>query len=158
MTKKLVTILAEELPEWPEGAKEIGQWPLGEIVVKSMIRCKTLFIATQMADDQDSCYVTRAQWEAERARILLESRPERDPVIKEVTSSVSVGYTLERDFESEEVNRYEQELWDKVAISAYQAFLTNSGTESYAILEAKSRGACDAASAFMAERAKRMKG
>lgn len=157
MTKKLVTILAEELPEWPDGAKEIGQWPLGEIVVKSMIRCKTLFIATQMADDQDSCYVTRAQWEAERARILLESQPERDPVIKEIVENVSVGYRMEEAFYTDG-----ESLWDKVAIAAIGGVVASRGFHEFPSFQGVPESAAifgaDVADAFMAERAKRMKG
>lgn len=87
---KLVTILARELKDWPVR----NDYPLtqaydGHLFVrcadreygKETIRT-SIFVS--ISDDITSATITRAQWEAERARILLENQPEHDAEIKEL--------------------------------------------------------------------------
>lgn len=100
---------------------------------------------SELADDWNAVRVTRAQLEAERARILLEQQPERDPDIAEIVEK-SCGKRSAED----------QALWDKVAVAALNGMLSctvqpQSGADMFA------RDAAFLADAFMAERAKRMK-
>ena len=164
MTKKLVTILAEEMPVWPEGGvRSIGQTCSGALhfdgAFGHLIRHSNLKYT--ICDDIYENKVTRAQWEAERARILLDSQPERDPFIKEL---VEIACKTKRlpDVNDIDVADLNQALWDKVAIASTQAFITahvtHFGHEN--VWESKELVSCaaDYADALMAERAKRMEG
>lgn len=142
----LVEILARELKEWPIRAEEIGQWPCGEVCVRDLIGVSTreIFTSITIADDIDA-WVTRAQWEAERARILAESSKftEADKAHIAELTAIACGKRSKED----------QALWDKVAIAAISGLTSwKDGPESLA------EDAFDIADAFIAERAKRMKG
>lgn len=162
--KTLKRILARELPEWPAIAQDYpltqdydgslfvscADLPEGERTIRTGIR---VTVTDDIANDR--CTVTRADWEAERAKILLESQPKRDPVIQEITTDVSVAYQLERGYEAEEVKRYEQELWDKVAFQTHEAlFKTDDGLALG--FDERAVFSFDEADAFMTERAKRI--
>lgn len=148
MTKKLVTILAEEFPEWPEGVEELHQWSDGEVTGAG-------FSAGYKTIAPDWCHskVTRAQWEAERARILLESQPERDADVANVVDGVAAR------------SAEDQALWDQVALKCYIGIIFGEkdhyiGDDERTIAESDkeiAQAACEYAGAFMAERAKRMK-
>lgn len=165
---KLVEILARELKEWPRTeVLYLSQAQDGDLVLDFCDPVSDvpgdwehLGKCFDRASDWIDAKVTIDQWESERARILLESQPERDPLIREITSSASVGYQLERDFESEEVNKYEQELWDKVASSAIGGIVASNAFHNYSNFQGNVANAVDFASqvadAFMAERAKRV--
>lgn len=150
MTKKLVTILAEELTEWPEGGVDsIGQAFDGTLHFDGahgqFIRHSTLQYT--ICEDLISDMVNRAEWKAERDRMQLESQQERDAY-----AAYGVAARSAED----------QALWDKVAIASTQAFITahvtHFGHEN--VWESTELVSCaaDYADAFMAERAKRMKG
>lgn len=162
MTKKLVTILAEELPEWPDDASVIVQEGDKEIYTgierlsydgDSSWRGLGGYFHPQiqlseLATDWKTSQVTHAQWEAERARILLESQQERDADVAKVVDCVAAR--------SDE----DQALWDKVAIAAMNGLLSVGATYG-GLTTSRDKLALDAfahADAFMAERAKRMKG
>lgn len=163
MKLTLVEILARELPEWPEGVEELHQWSDGEVTGRG-------FSAgyKAIASDREDAKVTRAQWEAERARILSESQPERDPVIsEEQREKIAKDWWSKQMQKSrlelmpEENPQYEQKLWDRAALKAMQAFITghisHHGHEDvWPDIELVSVSA-DYADAFMAERAKRLK-
>ena len=165
---KLVEILARELKEWPRTeVLYLSQAQDGDLVLDFCDPVSDvpgdwehLGKCFDRASDWIDAKVTIDQWEAERARILLESQPERDPLIREITSSASVGYQLERDFESEEVNKYEQDLWDKAAISAIGGIVASRGFHEYSTYQGVPENAAifcaECADAFMAERAKRV--
>lgn len=139
---KLVEILARELKEWPIRAEEIGQWPGGEVCVRDLIgvSAREIFTSITIADDVDA-WVTRAQWEAERARIAELDRGQYSLLTEEA-----------EDWRNNCQKQYEQELWDKVAIQAIGRLgnITSLSEAADAV--------ASLADAFMAERAKRMKG
>lgn len=90
--------------------------------------------------------VTRAQWEAERARIAAEEAP-----------TWHIGTETEQ-WREECQKQYEQELWDKVAREHFLAFAQGEreGGHGNTIAELMVLAGV-AADAFMAERAKRLK-
>lgn len=159
--KTLKRILARELAKWPDDATFAFQDHDKELVfvMSNNQPSESGGFLSNLANDHVRQFarqapargVTRADWEAERAKILLESQPKRDPVIQEITTDASVAYQLERDYEAEEVKRYEQELWDKVAIIGLQDALSARLPR-----EDLMRCVMNMADDFMAERAKRI--
>lgn len=141
---KLVEILARDLQEWPKGRVVlIAQAVDGDLIAsKDSNFSNTFYLGIhELSEDHGTASVTRAQWETERARILLESQPERDADVAKVVDGVAAR------------SAEDQALWDKVAIACYaQNVQVNREREGAAIC------AFDDADAFMAERAKRMKG
>lgn len=154
---KLVEILAREWFEWPINHDgPLAQNAHGGIYIPGSFRVDGfdagLCMSVKQADDWRIAIVTRAQWEAERARIAG-----LDALAKEHTGEAITSVLCSAP-------GYEQELWDKVAVSAMQS-LTSSYWESQdafedakALVKCQCEGACEYADAFMAERAKRMKG
>ena len=152
---KLVEILARELTEWPEGTNFIFQdydgeaW--GDAGYESLYTSSNICeehrkigddFPTSLKDKYCSL-VTRAQWEAERARMAMDC--------------VS-AFSQEQDQAEQAVSQYEQELWDKVAervfSTAFVDGLTGWGEEGFKDVAGRAMTAADA---FMAERAKRLK-
>lgn len=138
---KLVERLARALLEWPHGVESITQSSVdGELYFHHADYEMTE--SGIYLEQADYCLdVTRAQWEAERARILAGAQPERDEFIKELV-----------DEACGKRSQYEQDLWDKVAARRF-----NSHMELRIGREHASREAFYDADAFMAERAKRLK-
>lgn len=153
---KLVEILARELKEWPEYVKCIAQdsdgcahpWGGCNLEYKNgelnsgteIVRMAAYTVKMILADDHKSAIVTRAQWEAERARIAA---MEGVSAFSQEQANAEAG----RDQQAQ----YEQELWDRVAAACYaQNVQVNREREGAAIC------AFDDADAFMAERAKHM--
>lgn len=147
---KLVEILAREWKGWPvQGHLPVSQGVTGRLYVSDVFTesGKTLRLdeEVEVAEDMATAEVTRAQWEAERSRIAAEEAP-----------------TWHFGTAEPEPDMYEQELWDKVAVSVTQAFITGHITQyghgnAWQDTELVSCAA-DYADAFMAERAKRLKG
>ena len=137
MTKKLVTILAEEFPEWLFGGNRMSQNMNGLLKTSAGIG----YAFFELSEDYETANVTRAQWEAERARILLESQPERDADVAKVVDGVAAR------------SAEDQALWEKVYFRAWELIAMDERELEYIM-----RAAANAADAFMAERAKRMKG
>ena len=145
---KLVEILARELTEWPEGTNFIFQDYDGEVWGDA--RDDSLYTSSNICEehrkigddfptslkDRYCSLVTRAQWEAERARMAMDC--------------VS-AFSQEQDQAEQAVSQYEQELWDKVAIQAIGRLgnITSLSEAADAV--------ASLADAFMAERAKRLK-
>ena len=181
MEKKLVTILAEELPEWPEGAGEAVTQSFVDTEIYSDDADERGFIGVRLKSrhtEGGMPRVTRAQWEAERARIAskvsielaggreLDAKTEMQR--KECESDQAFRARISEDLQmakhkagaDELERRYaqffgaeDQALWEKVAIACYaQNVQVNREREGAAIC------AFDDADAFMAERARRMKG
>lgn len=125
---KLVEILARELKEWPEGVEDISQGHSGNLYDH---RGEQFGFVESLADDRSFAIVCRSEWEAELAAIACGKRSAED-----------------------------QALWDKVAIAAIQAMASSQGAndDRKQWMGYISEDACDIADAFMAERAKRMKG
>ena len=94
-----------------------------------------------VSSDFQTAIVTRAQWEAERARIAELDRGQYSLMTEEA-----------EDWRNNCKKQYEQELWDKVAIQAIGRLgnITSLSEAADAV--------ASLADAFMAERAKRMKG
>lgn len=143
---KLVEILARELEVWPEGAHELGQWPAGEVCIRSTSTghpCTEVYTSSNIADDVDA-WCTRPQWQAERDRMKAMKFIDRTPQ--------ALLDQLQRVNEP----NHEQQLWDRVAVAAMQAAAINpKGADGFTFTE-RSVWACDQADAFMAERAKRV--
>ena len=103
--------------------------------------------------------VTRAQWEAERARIAMEEFTELDQKLGLVDEAHIADLTA---IACGKRSKEDQELWDKVAVASTQAFITahitHFGHENAWQDNELVSCAADYADAFMAERAKRMKG
>lgn len=165
MTKKLVTILAEKIQNWPDGAIYALQNCMEnspeylQIYFYGDCGDDSDFCSNEFAEDAEHADVTLDQWEAERARILLESQPERDPFIKELVEIACKNKRLP-DVNDIDVAYLNQALWDEVAIAAmngliscdaFHGFLYQQNPENAAIFGA------DCADAFMAERAERAK-
>ena len=152
---KLVEILARELTEWPEGTNFIFQDYDGEVWGDA--GDDSLYTSSNICEehrkigddfptslkDKYCSLVTRAQWEAERARMAMDC--------------VS-AFSQEQDQAEQAVSQYEQELWDKVAervfSTAFVDGLTGWGEEGFKDVAGRAMTAADA---FMAERAKRLK-
>lgn len=147
---KLVEILARELKEWPEDCAVVEQAIDGDICAhrdSTKRNFRHLGISITLAEDWMMAFVTRAQWEAERTSIAAEEAP-----------TWHIGTETE-EWRAECQKQYEQELWDKVAASVYQmAFVEGFAGWDIAGFEYESGRAFLAADAFMAERAKRLKG
>ena len=137
---KLVEILARELKEWPEGAGDA----ITQSVVDTMIYSDDanerghigICLSRRHTEDCDYPRVTRAEWEAERARMAMDC--------------IS-AFSQEQDQAEQAVSQYEQELWDKVAANCYPRLLVES------TMAVAAQHAFNNADAFMAERAKRLK-
>lgn len=151
---KLVEILARELKAWPIRAEELGQWPGGEVCVRDLIgvSAREVFTSNTIADDVD-VWVTRAQWEAERARIAELDRGQYSLMTEEA-----------EDWRNNCQKQYEQELWDKVAVSVASTVYADAMSEFAKTgcpcedwRDYVASDICNMADAFMAERAKRLK-
>lgn len=180
---KLVEILARELEVWPEGAQELGQWPAGEICIRAASTghpCTEVYTSTYIADDVDA-WCTRPQWQAERDRMktmeeISKFSQEQDQMqarskdeaqyvegVKRIQDSAFNAALKELEQKILAVSdqpTYEQQLWDRAAVAATQAFITahitHFGHEN--VWQDKELVSCaaDYADAFMAERAKRV--
>lgn len=99
-----------------------------------------------VSSDFQTAIVTRAQWETERARIAMDC--------------IS-AFSQEQDQAEQAVSQYEQELWDKAAISAIGGIVASRGFHEYSTYQGVPENAAifgaECADAFMAERAKRLK-
>lgn len=96
----------------------------------------------ELSEDYETAIVTRAQWEAERARISEDLQ---------MAKHKAGADELERRY-AQSFGAKDQALWDKVAIAAISGLTSwKDGPESLA------EDAFDIADAFMAERAKRIK-
>lgn len=160
---KLVEILARELKEWPEGAIDALQRQYKKspeyLYVYFYGACGDDFdfIASEEAEDSHS--VTRAQWEAERARIAANQQ-----ATQEAREIYKAGTMTHEEQELSAIacgkqSKEDQALWDKVALTSTLEYM---GSEpnligSIPVEEFVGWGA-DVADAFMAERAKRVKG
>lgn len=151
---KLIDIAARYVEEWPEDATVLRQDEDLEICFESNDPNHDVsrdFLANELAEDAEIKggvgyrYITRAQWEAERARILAESSKstEADKAHIAELTAIACGKRSKED----------QVLWDKVAAEVFVDVLAISATS-----EGGAICACNAADAFMAERAKRMGG
>ena len=148
---KLVEILARELKEWPrvegvdatyarqDGDKEICfRWDANDGSVEYDFTPEFPDISSDasVVGGIGCTHVTRAQWEAERARIAMDG----------------IGAFSQQE---QARSQYEQELWDRVAASSLSGVIA-----AYTDDDVKNNIAhCfEYADAFMAERAKRLKG
>lgn len=151
---KLVDLLAKYLVEWPKRCEVIVQdedkecKPCGCLcadledgvvwIRDTPLGCN--FYLDELASDWDTAKVTYGQWIAARDRLHAET-------LKEM---IKVGGTLEvQEFDPD------QALWDKVAVSALAKSI---GTYPDDSTSEQVRYCFEYADAFMAERAKRLKG
>ena len=153
---KLVEILARELTEWPEGTNFIFQDYDGEAWGDA--GDESLYTSSNICEehrkigddfptslkDRYCSLVTRAQWEAERARIAELARGQDSLITTDATPE---------EWRNECQKQYEQELWDRVAASSLSGVIA-----AYTDDDVKNNIAhCfEYADAFMAERAKRL--
>lgn len=102
--------------------------------------------------DEGKCYpaVTRAQWEAERARIAA-------------MEGISAFSQEQANAEAEREKRaqYEQELWDRVAVAAIQGVVASEAFHNHGNFQGNPDNAAffgaEVADAFMKERSMRAK-
>lgn len=151
---KLVEILARELTEWPEGTNFIFQDYDGEVWGDA--EDDSLYTSSNICEEHRKIgddfptslknkycsLVTRAQWEAERARMAMDC--------------VS-AFSQEQDQAEQAVSQYDQELWDKVASGLFCGYVSAHKESCYFKEEHATKHAFEFADAFMAERAKRLK-
>lgn len=132
---KLVDLLAKYLVEWPEGVNYIEQGLSGSLYSQSNVPVG--FIKEL---SEDSVRVTYNEYISARDRLHADT-------LKEM---IQVGGTLEvQEFDAD------QSLWDKVAVSALAKSI---GTYPDDSTSEQVRYCFEYADAFMAERAKRLKG
>ena len=151
---KLVEILARELKEWPENINELTQSRFNNEVYVNDEDGTSLQpnVFLSVHHNEGKCYpaVTRSQWEAERARIAELARGQDSLITTDATPE---------EWRNECQKQYEQELWDKAYFEAWTIGMkeyASSGT--LETMEILTTGSAALADAFMAERAKRMKG
>ena len=147
---KLVEILARELEVWPDAVEYMWQdydgswWGRGsddELLSTHEVGAGHRMFAEKNPEDGNMSVltITRPQWQAERDRMKAMGT-------QQATASTEPTY--------------EQQLWDRVAVAATQAFITGHithfGHEN--VWQDKELVSCasDYADAFMAERAKRV--
>ena len=150
---KLVEILARDVKEWLDCWVSAVQDSDGTVWFNLVDNVGPIFDADRswvsnpchseifnVSSDFQTAIVTRAQWEAERARMAMDC--------------IS-AFSQEQDQAEQAVSQYEQELWDRVAASSLSGVIA-----AYTDDDVKNNIAhCfEYADAFMAERAKRLKG
>ena len=148
---KLVEILARDVKEWLDCWVSAVQDSDGTVWFNLVDNVGPIFDADRswvsnpchsemfnVSSDFQTAIVTRAQWEAERARMAMDC--------------VS-AFSQEQDQAEQAVSQYEQELWDRVAASSLSGVIA-----AYTDDDVKNNIAhCfEYADAFMAERAKRL--
>ena len=149
---KLIEILARDVKEWLDCWVSAVQDSDGTVWFNLVDNVGPIFDADRswvsnpchsemfnVSSDFQTAIVTRAQWEAERARMAMDC--------------VS-AFSQEQDQAEQAVSQYEQELWDRVAASSLSGVIA-----AYTDDDVKNNIAhCfEYADAFMAERAKRLK-
>lgn len=157
---KLVEILARDLNEWPsKQVPSIEQAVNGELVynlchppsIEEMDYKHSGVLLDRALDWVNAC-ITRPQWQAERDRMKAMEAPRntrtQDELIAEFNAALSKPTPLEKTPEP----TYEQQLWDRVALQEIESHRGRIDKE------LSIRVACEYADAFMAERAKRIKG
>lgn len=171
----LLQLSAMDVTAWPDGAECLIQSErTGRIMFDADhgYGIEHDFEATEIADDAHDATITRAQWEAERARIAAMegasafsqeqeiSEARREKIAKEWwDKQMQYQPLMVIDIPLLVPKNYEQELWDEVAQGWIQG--ASSDTEcswSKAAVQGHVELAYDVADAFMAERAKRLKG
>lgn len=165
---KLAEILARELKEWPEGLYCIVQewdkelykandetyfgggaaWYRGDGYFQPRL------IAPELAEDWRAAKVTRAQWEAERARIAANQQATTEAQEIPHTGSMTNEEQGLAAIACGKRSKEDQVMWDKVAVACYAAGCGVSSDSQNDL----ARRAFIEADAFMVERAKRMKG
>lgn len=146
---KLVDLLAKYLVEWPDGADYARQDYDKEICFRGECSIEKDFFIAEMAEDAafdravGTTRVYMKDWLAARDRLHAET-------VKEM----KVGGAIEaQEFDAD------QALWDKVASESMSLFAaTVQITKADVTYSFVAETACNAADAFMAERAKRLKG
>lgn len=154
---KKAEIFARVIKVWPEGVDALDNFSDGSIMAKSPRDTSRVYGYMGKYSHEDfGAIVTRAQWEAERERILAESikLEEQDKEHIADLTAIACGKRSKED----------QELWDKVATSALQGLMQIywDSKELYSSADDLKKchvdSAFEYADAFVAERAKRMKG
>lgn len=162
---KLVEILARELKEWPSGFESILNTQDG-LVFGIDFDGYDGYDLDIIAKTDDYERVTRAKWEAERARIAANQQATAEAREISRTGAMTAEEKELADIACGKRSREDQALWDKVAVAAIPALIANPGEwsgDDEAGGEIRSytdaaKAALFMADAFMAERAKRMKG
>ena len=158
---KLVEILARELKEWLDCWVSAVQDSDGTVWFNLVDNVGPIFDADRswvsnpchsemfnVSSDFQTAIVTRAQWEAERARIAELARGQDSLITVEEAEALRTGAK----------KPYEQELWDKAYFEAWTIGMkkyASSGT--LETMEILPTGSAALADAFMAERSKRLK-
>lgn len=148
----LVDLLAKYLVEWPEGAEYARQDYDKEICFLGECSIDKDFFISEMSEDVvfdgavGTTKVYMKDWLAARDRLHAE-----------IVQDIKVGGTLEaQEFDTD------QALWDKVAVAAIGGLTASDIFYNSCMFQYRPDNAAEFASgiadAFMAERAKRLKG
>lgn len=163
---KLVEILARDVNEWLDCWVSAVQDSDGTVWFNLEDDVGPIFDADRswvsnpchseifnVSSDFQTAIVTRAQWEAERARIAELDRGQYSLMTEEA-----------EDWRNNCQKQYEQELWDKVAVSVASTVYADAMSEFAKTgcpcedwRDYVASDICNMADAFMAERAKRLK-
>lgn len=156
---KLVEILARELKEWLDCWVSAVQDSDGTVWFNLVDNVGPIFDADRswvsnpchsemfnVSSDFQTAIVTRAQWEAERARIAELDRGQYSLMTEEA-----------EDWRNNCKKQYDQELWDKVASGLFCGYVSAHKESCYFKEEHATKHAFEFADAFMAQRAKRLK-
>lgn len=162
---KLVEILARELKEWPRGCVSLTQSAFDREVIEDNDAGSPIGFFASERHDESGLYptVTRAQWEAERARIAANQQATAE------AREIAKGREFEWCNPDEELRckleeydkqqaKEDQALWDRVAIGAMHAYMAQPEAIGDVVVEEFVGWGVEVADAFMAARAKRMKG
>lgn len=166
---KLETVLAIELPLWPDWNPEFAYCDKsGEIRFRKEIVCD--FFPEHNVDIADRGFfgysigqktVNSAQWEAERTRIAINQQATQEAREIARTGAMTNEEQELADIACGKRSKEDQELWDKVAIAAapifYQECMIDFRHGSGFLYKETMEDVGDFADAFMAEREKRMK-
>lgn len=152
---KLVEILAREYQWDVLATRVLVQDGLGDVFTQEGRYPCGFF---EMADDWQTAEVTRAQWEAERARIAESDRQFIDA--HKDAPSIVVNVEFPSEPACGKRSKEDQALWDKVALNLLTSFISapigkfTNQTDSGVVIA----DSFELADAFMEERAKRLKG
>lgn len=166
---KLVEIAARDVQAWDDLWLDIWQMRDGTLVVRDESRYYYVLFQSEIAEDYNELpVVTRAQWEAERARIAANQKATQEA--REIAQGAGKRFEsadeMIKDIEQEladiacgKRSREDQALWDKVAMKAMLEYMgCEPGHIGNVTVEEFVGWGVEIADAFMAERAKRMKG
>ena len=151
---KLVEILARDLVEWPRDLVLV-QGAGGSVYEAGGGEFIGYY---DMAEDWMLAEVTRPQWQAESDRMKAMEAPKDARTTPEMIAAWKAAQGKAMPIEQIPEPTYEQQLWDRVAVGAMIAHMNQPNAIGDVPVEEFIGWGSEIADAFMAERAKRIKG